>query len=49
MHVMFWADNAAAQRLPQASGWRPLKDPNDAGAREIVTHGACAPGQNLDE
>jgi hypothetical protein len=37
--VMIWADNQAAQKLLQASGWRPLKDPNNAGACEIVTHG----------
>ncbi len=37
--VILWADNEPARTLLQANGWRPLKDPYDAGACEILIHG----------
>lgn len=33
-----------AVKRDQTTFERPLKDPNEAGACEIVTHGAVAPG-----
>ncbi len=40
--AQIWAGNAAAQTLLQASGWRPIKNDNDAGCNEIMIHGTSA-------
>lgn len=34
-----WADSAPAQTLLQASGYRPLKNAEDDGCCEVLTHG----------
>ena len=43
---MLWADNTAAQRLLQSSGYRSVKHVSgqDSGCCEVLAHGTTAAG-----